>query len=490
MEGRPQRLGRPAPRFQAGSTLYSGLAEWLVSCISQGSYAIGDRLPSIRSLSASLEVSVNTVRQAYELLERRRYIDCRPQAGYFVRREPPPEPAPAPADRRLRPAELPFCRIYAEIKKRSGSPESAAMGLALTSPDLLPGDRLGSIMADLMRRRPADMLDLCVGPGDRELRRQIARIQLDAGIAGAADDIIVTNGCSEAVYLALAALCRPGEVVALESPAYFNFFEVLRELGLKALEIPSDPRDGLNVDVLRFAIEHHSPSACLVTPSFSNPSGSTMPDSSKLELVGILGAAGIPLIEDDAHGYLSWSASRPPAAKSFDRSGNVIYCGSFTKTLGAGLRLGWILPGRHAERIARLKAALNLAGASLSQAAAAAFLDAGGWARHLRRQRSAFATRVGAMRDLVAEAFPPGTRVSRSNGGILVWVELPSHLDADELFEAALAEGILFAPGSIFSASGAFRSHLRLNGSLSGPGVETALRRLGELACGLEKTVP
>ncbi len=481
MDGMPARpIGRSQLR-EGSSTLYSGVAEWVVARIAQGGYSIGDRLPSIRSLSESLEVSVNTVRQAYDLLERRRYIDCRPKSGYFVRREPPGEPEGSSAPLRLSPAELPFCKIYGEIRDRSASPQAAAMGLALTSPDLLPRAQLGSIMAELMRRDGERMLDLCVGAGDRELRRQIARLQAEAGISVPADGILVTNGCSEAVYLALGATCRRGDVVAVESPAYFSFFEVLRELGLKSLEIPSDPREGLSQDVLRFAIAHHSPSACLLSPTLSNPSGATMPDAAKRELVRLLDGAGIPLIEDDAHGYLSWSASRPPACKAYDRSGGVIYCSSFTKTLGAGLRLGWMASGRFADRVERQKPAMNLAGVGLTQAAAARFL-ADGSARHMRRLRAAIASRVGAMRDLVAEGFPEGTKVSRSAGGILVWAELPAGMDADLLFEAALREGILFAPGSIFTASGDFRGFFRLNGSLAGGEIECSVRRLGELA--------
>jgi len=463
-------------------TLYSEVAEWLVSRIAQGTYAIGDKVPSIRSLSETLEVSGNTVRRAYDLLERRRYIDCRPQSGYFVRKAPPPEPKEGGSISKLSPSELPFCKIYGEIRDRSSSPEAAAMGLALTSPDLLPSDRLSALMADVMRREGPRMLDLGAGSGDRELRRQIARLQVDAGISIPADGVIVTNGCSEAIYLALSAVCARGDIVAVESPAFFNFFEVFRELGLKSLEIPSTPRYGLNLDVLRFAIDHHAPAACLVTPTYSNPSGACMEESAKLALVQILDRAGIPLIEDDAHGYLSWSGARPPSCKAFDRSGNVIYCSSFTKTLGAGLRLGWMLPGRFSEDVARLKSALNLAGPGVTQAAVARFLAEGGWARHMRRLRALIAARVGAMRDLVAETFPVGTKVSRAGGGMLLWVELPEGSDADTLFEAALREDILFAPGSIFSASGGFRGFLRLNGSLSGAETDRAVRRLGELA--------
>jgi DNA-binding transcriptional MocR family regulator len=484
MDAIPAWSAGPAGLKEGSSTLYSGVAEWVVARISQGGYAIGDRLPSIRALSESLKVSVNTVRQAYDLLERRRFVDCRPKSGYFVRREPPQEPEASPVPVRLVPAELPFCRIYAEIRNRSASPQAAAMGLALTSPDLLPGGQLGSIMAGLMRREGERMLDLCVGAGDRELRRQIARLQAEAGISVPADGILVTNGCSEAVYLALSATCRRGDVVAVESPAYFNFFEVLRELGLKALEIPCDPREGLNLDVLRFAIAHHAPKACVASPTYSNPSGACMPEEAKRELVRILVEAGIPLIEDDAHGYLSWSGGRPSACKAYDRSGGVIYCSSFTKTLGAGLRLGWIAPGRYADRVERQKPAMNLAGVGLTQAAAASFL-ADGSARHMRRLRAAIAARVGAMRDLVAESFPPGTRVSRPAGGILVWAELPEGMDADLLFEAAVREDLLFAPGSIFTASGGFRGFLRLNGSLSGAETERSVRRLGELAAAL-----
>lgn len=463
-------------------TLYSGVADWIVECLTHGTFRVGDRVPSIRALSANLGVSMNTVREAYALLERRRYLECRPQSGYFVRMSPSHTPtmeASHPAS--MDPRKVVFCRIYGAFRERLDS-ASAALAVAAPDPVLLPTQRVLSCIADAMRRKSDRVTDYCMVPGLRALREQTARISVDAGAAFDPEEIVITTGCSEAVFLALMATCRAGDTIAVESPIYFNFLETISELGLQVLEIPSSPTEGMSVDALRFALAHHTISACLTIPSYSNPSGSLMSEAKKRELAELTAEHGVPLIEDDIYGELPFSGSRPPSCKSFDKTGNVIYCSSFSKTLGPGLRLGWIAPGKWYERVERLKSLMSVGNPSLEQYGIAAFLEHGGYERHLRTLRSALAERVADMRALVTATFPEGTRISAPAGGLLLWVELPDPCDSERLYAACVREDILFPPGSLFSASGGFKRHLRLNASAAGPEVEKAVRRIGELA--------
>lgn len=463
-------------------TLYGGVADWVVERLERGAFRVGDRVPSIRALSANLGVSMNTVREAYSLLERRRYIECRPQSGYFVRMAPCSTPAAEPAHpSRLNPREVVFCRIYGEFRESRNSP-TAALAVAAPDPALLPTKKLLSCMGDSLRRKGGRVLDYCMVPGLRPLREGMARISADSGTVLDADDILVTTGCSDAVFLALMATCRAGDTIAVESPIYYNFLESISELGIKVLEIPSSPTEGMSLEALRFALANHRISACLAIPSFSNPSGSLMGAARKKELVELLEDADVPLIEDDIFGELPFSGGRPPSCKSFDRTGNVLYCASFSKTLGPGLRLGWIAAGRRRERVERIKSLMNVGNPSLDQYGTAAYLERGGYERHVRSLRAALAERVADMRALISESFPEGTKVTSPSGGFVLWVELPEGADSERLYARCVREDILFPPGTLFSASGGYRRCLRLNASPAGPEIERAVRRIGQLA--------
>jgi len=191
----------------------------------------------------------------------------------------------------------------------------------------------------------------------------------------------------------------------------------------------------------------------------------------------------VPLIEDDLYGDLYFGQSRPRAAKSFDRRGLVLYCGSFSKTLAPGWRTGWVAPGRFRERVSLLKFAQTVASASLQQLAFAEFLAGGYYERHLRSLRKAVAATMRSMGDAVAAHFPGGTRATRPDGGGVLWVELPDGIPALELHQRGLAAGIAIAPGPIFSARQGYENCIRLNCGLTwSPRIEAAVATLGRIA--------
>ena len=251
-------------------------------------------------------------------------------------------------------------------------------------------------------------------------------------------------------------------------------------MGLKVLEIPSDS-EGMNLAVLDYAIRNNPVSACITIANFNNPLGSLMPDDKKRELVRFLAEHGIPLIEDDVYGDLAYGPSRPVSTKAFDESGLVLYCSSFSKTLAPGYRVGWIAPGRFKEKVTQLKALLNVASSSPTQLAIAEFLTNGGYDHHLRKIRRVYARQTALVREAVARHFPPGIRVSRPEGGYILWVELPEGKDAFRLYEAALLEGIGIAPGTIFTLGDRYRNCFRLNAAFWSESTEQALETLGGL---------
>ena len=470
--------------------LYESLAADLTGLIASGTFRPGDRLPSVRRLSAQRKVSVSTVLQAYMLLEERELIEVRPQSGYYVRTE---ERQRALDPRRISlpeleisspepdPAQVGLRELVMHVVRDSENPNLVQLGTALPNRDLLPTKRLNRIVATLAREQEQQSNGYFFPPGYEPLRVQIAKRAVVAGCSLSPADIVTTAGCSEAMELCLRAVCRPGDIVAIESPTYFGILQSIEALGLKALEIPTHPRDGISLGALRFALEHNPVRACLVVSNFNNPLGSCMPEEAKRELVELLAAHEIPLIEDDISGEIYYTEQRPVAAKTFDRKGLVLLCSSFSKDVCPGYRVGWTAPGRFKSAVEWLKFASSGVTASLPQMAVAEFIACGSYDHHLRRLRREYAFNVNQMTQAVVRGFPEGTRVTRPAGGFVLWVQLPETVDSLVLYRQALKVGVTLAPGYIFSASQKFRNFIRLNAAVWSKEVERAIGRLGEL---------
>jgi DNA-binding transcriptional MocR family regulator len=278
-----------------------------------------------------------------------------------------------------------------------------------------------------------------------------------------ADEIVITNGCQEALTLALRTVTVPGDVVAIESPTFYGLLQAIESLGLVALEIPTHPRDGISLEALQLALEQWPVKACIAVPNYSNPLGHCMPEERKQRLVDLLQEQRVSLIEDDVYGDLGFSQRRPFTCKARYTTGTVLYCASFSKSLSPGLRVGWILPGRYQEKVEYLKYVTSLATPTVPQLAAAQLLESGVYERHLRKVRVEYARAVERMIEAVDRYFPEGTKVTRPQGGFVLWIELAADVDSFELSRKLLARGISIAPGPIFSASQKYRNFVRLS---------------------------
>ncbi|MBN8466250.1 PLP-dependent aminotransferase family protein [Corallococcus exiguus] len=468
--------------------LYERVAERLKDAIAAGTLRPGERLPSVRQLSARERVSVSTVLQAYLHLESQGLIETRPQSGHYVRErerlrlaEPPVSRPPASA------TPVTVSDLVSHLYRSSREPRVVQLGTAWPAPELLPTRRLSRELGLLARERQAEGVMYDVPPGSKLLRQQLAKRSLEWGCALGADDFVTTSGASEAVHLCLVAAARKGDTIAIESPAYYGTLLAIESLGLKALEIPCHPRHGMELDALESALERRRVAAVLVVPSFSNPVGSCMPEANRRRLVELVTAHDVPLIEDDIYGDLHFGPERPRPCKAFDTRGQVLLCGSFSKTIAPGFRVGYVAPGRFRERVELLKFAHTVASPLLTQEAVARFLENGGYDRHLRALRRNLASQVEHVARAVAEHFPPGTRVALPSGGLLLWVQLPPSVDAHVLNARALETGISIAPGSIFSARpDSYRNFIRLScGQPWTPRIEAAVATLGSIASGL-----
>jgi DNA-binding transcriptional MocR family regulator len=462
---------------------YQIVADRLARMIEEGAFGPGAAAPSVRKLSRQWKVSITTVLKAYYLLEARGLLVPRPRSGFYVSsRLPSAPPEPALSDPDPDPSSVGMRELITMVIVRDTlNPKLIQLGAAHPASEHTATRQINRLMA-AAARRTGDRSGLYMTPaGNRSLRQQIVRHAVDAGCSLDADEIVITAGCGEAVSTCLQAVCKPGDTVAVESPICFDVFQYLENLGLKVLEIPTHPRDGISLEALRFALENNSVQACLVISNFNNPLGSCIPGDRKKELVRLMEAHDIPLIENDIFGDLHYSDKRPLSAKAFDTRGLVMWCGSFSKTLSPGLRVGWAAAGRYRPTVAWLKYSTSLATATLPQMAVAAFMAEGGFRKHLRRIRRIYRQRVADLRHAVIRFFPADIRVTDPAGGYLLWVELPESVDALELYRKALGEGIAITPGHLFSAGDRYRNFIRLNAANWTDEAVPSIQRLGSV---------
>lgn len=463
--------------------LYKRLAQHVEAAIARGSLKFGDRLPSLRALSVRHDVSISTALQTYRYLENRRFVEARPKSGYFVSSVNRTLKIPEPALHTPRASFVGKTQYVMEVLEASRRADVIPFGAAVPDPLLCPSAKLQRLMASALRRDSSLSSLYVLSIGHPELQRQIARRSIDFGCRLQPAEIVVTNGAMEALNLALRAVAHAGDTIALESPTFFGLLQLVESLGMKAVEIPTHPRDGISLEALDLATQNSGAvKACVVTANFQYPLGSLMSDANKKRIVKLLAARDVALIEDDICGDLYFGKTRPRAAKAWDDESNVILCSSFTKCLAPGLRVGWMAPGKYLARVEVLKLITSISTAALPQVAIARFMEDGGYDHHLRKLRRAFYDQTQRFADAIARYFPAETRMSLPRGGYLLWVELPKRVDAHRLFETAMRESIGIAPGAMFSNSERFNHYIRLNcGHLWSPPIERALRRLGEL---------
>ena len=449
-----------------GAFLYRQVIDLISDQIDAGTLRPGDRLPSLRRMSEQIGVSVPTVRQAYIELERQRRVESRPQSGFYVRGVPAnPIVRPGAA---FRPAAKPCpvaCRsLIDRVFDGLFSDELVPLGIANPTMAKPAAKSLNRTMKRVMARADGRQLTYAHTLGDPGLRRQIAYRYLDTG--GSAvdpDEICITNGGQEALLLALQAVAGPGDVIAVESPSYHGVLELIDSLGMLAIEVETCPEEGVQLEALAKTLDAHPVTACVFSTTLSNPLGVTMPDTARQALVAMIEQRRIALIEDDVYGDLRFDGVRPKPAEFHSRQGRVLTCGSFSKTAAPGYRIGWVLAGRYATGIERLKRSYSCSSGLLQQLTLAEFIASGDYDRYLKTLRPVLKCNAERMASLIAEHFPPDTRTSKPVGGSVLWLELPRGVDSEALFDRAIANGISIAPGLLFSPRRRYKNFIRLS---------------------------
>jgi len=452
-----------ADTHEPAEHLYLRMAESMASAIRSGTLTRGERMPSVRSLARQYGVSLATAVQAYRTLEDARLVEARPRSGYFVAARTPslPEPVAPPLPATALPVDV--SSLSEQVMRAAHDPAFVSLGAACPSAELFDQERIRRAFGRAVQRHRASLCQYEVGPGHESYRRAVSRYAMRFGCQLDPRAIIATGSCLDAISLALRAATQPGDIVALESPTYFGFLEILEHLHLRALEIPCHPRTGLSLDALQLALDTQPVRAVLAVPTLSNPLGVCMPAAERRQLARMVAAHDIPLIEDVLCNDLVEHDDKRRSVKSFDTTGHVMICGSFSKTVAPGIRLGWIEAGRWSSHVRRLKLATAGGQTPLLELAMADLLTQPGSGIQARRLQNALGARIDEARSLIAQSFPRGTRVTDPPGGTILWVELPPTVDSTVLFQACLAERIVIGPGTMFSATGRYRHNIRLS---------------------------
>lgn len=462
-------------------TLYLKIAKVIEEQIDSETLKLGDKLPSIRTIQRIYNVSINTAKQAFLELESKSLVESRPKSGYFVSKTSRRKFS-LPTAGKLKssleeknPQDL-ISKIFETLKDK----DIRQFSLGVPDKSLLPIAKLNKGMISALRNLDDSGTGYEPVQGSVNLRRAIAKWSLVLDGKLSADDIVTTSGTMNAIYNCLLAVTQRGDTIAVETPVYFGILHVAKSIGLDVIEIPNHPLTGVDLEALKRVLPKIT--ACCFISNFSNPLGCLMPDDHKKELVNMLTEYNIPLIEDDLYGDLFFGTERPKPCKAFDEAGIVLWCGSVSKTLAPGYRVGWVAAGKYKDRIIRQKLLQTISTPSLYQEVIADFMEHGRYDHHLRTLRAKLYNGCMQFQRAIEDYFPQNTKISQPQGGFMLWLELDKKIDTAKLYDIAINQKISFAPGRMFSLHDQYNNYMRLNFGLEwSPQVDLDLKRLGNI---------
>jgi len=463
--------------------LYQQVIDFIEHQQKIGALHPGDKLPSLRKLSRQFDISVPTVKQAYIELERQGQVCAKPQSGYYLQAVQARTLKPRPAKwAQCDPVEVQSRSMIEQVHAAVHLPDTVALGISNPIQAHPPDKALARLMRSVLSKVSEKAVSYGPVTGDAKLRMQLAFRYQDQGVEINPDDIVITNGAQEALSIALQCVAKRGDIIAIESPCFFGIIELIETLGMRALEVYTCTEDGVCVEDLTEAIKQYEITACLFSTAINNPLGSMKTDEQRQAMVSLLEQHNIPLIEDEVYSEIYFSDSKPKPAQLYSEKGLVMTCSSFSKTAAPGYRIGWLLPGKFEEQAKRIKRAQSASTPMLQQWTLNEYLLSGDYDRHLCVLRKTLAYNCERMRALIAEYFPPEVCISKPLGGSVLWLRCQSHVKTGEFFQQALAQGVSFAPGAIFSPSGKYQNYMRVSyGVQWGEDVETAIKVLGQL---------
>lgn len=463
--------------------LYQQVIDYIESQEKKGVFRAGDKLPSLRKLSKQLDISVPTVKQAYIELERQGSIYARPQSGYYLKAKQIRALLPMKGNwLNSSPAEIKCRSLIEQVHTAIHLPNTVALGISNPVNANPPDKSLSRLMKAVLSRFSEKAVSYGPINGDPKLRLSIALRYQEQGVAVDHEDIIITNGAQEALSIALQCVASKGDVVAVESPSFFGLLELIESLGMKAVEVYTCTENGVCTADLEKVLQKHNVKACLFTTTVNNPLGSMMSNEERKKLVELVESYNVPLIEDEVYSELYFTDEKPKPAEIFSKKGLVMTCSSFSKTAAPGYRVGWLLAGKYEEKAKRIKRAQSCSTAVLPQWTLSDYLISGEYDKHLKILRRKLQYNSERMRSLIAKHFPDEVCISEPKGGGVLWVRCRSHVDTGKLFHDAIKQGVSFAPGTIFSATGKYTNFMRISFGVQWEDtVEDAIKILGAI---------
>ncbi|MGY0218417.1 aminotransferase-like domain-containing protein [Endozoicomonadaceae bacterium StTr2] len=444
---------------------YEQLATELKAQIHQGVWQAGDKLPSLRQTAIDSGLSLMTVLNAYQLLESQGVITAREKSGYFVAPQHETLSYPQHHDRMYLSDKLDINEFVFSVLQSSKQAGVVPFGSAFPDPALFPQQALSRSLVKATQKMSATFAADNLPPGNLGLRKAISQRYAKYGMSVAPDEILITSGAMEALNLSLEMLTEQGDWVVVESPAFYGALQAIERLKLRAIAVATDPQQGIDLEALAEVLEQYPVKACWLMSQHQNPLGCTLSDTNKQKLYQLLQQHDVSLIEDDVYQelYSNGTGNRP--VKAYDSDGRVLHCGSFSKSLIAGYRVGWVAAGIHASKMQRLQLMSTLSTSAPMQLAIAEFIQSVQYERHLKRLRKQLHDRKTAIYTLLRQALPDTVKVNFTPGGYFLWLELPEHVDATTLYYQAIEQGISIAPGSLFSTEKQYHHYMRLNAS-------------------------
>lgn len=415
----------------------------------------GAKLPSVRGLAATLKVSTSTVVDAYERLVAEGAIQSRPGSGFYVASEAVPLSL-VDVGQRLDRAIDPF---WISRQSLDAAPDELKPGCGWLPPSWLPVDSLRRALRTVSRADAPALADYGSSLGLPPLRQLIVRRMADRGIEATPDQVMLTESGTQAIDLICRMLLEPGDTVLVDDPCYFNFQALLRAHRARMVGVPFTPT-GPDIELLRKTLAEHRPRLYITNSGIHNPTGATLSPVTAHRVLKLADEFGLTIVEDDI--FADFEHSPAPRLAAFDGLDRVIHIGSFSKTLSASVRCGFIAARPDwIDGLTDLKIATSFGSGRLAAELVYAVLSDGGYRKHLEALR----LRLSAARRDVATRLK-SLRIEpwlEPQAGLFLWCRLPDDLDAADVARAALARNIVLAPGNAFSLTQSARDFLRFN---------------------------
>lgn len=459
---------------------YSVFTNMIESGISKGLLKAGDKLPSIRSVKAEYNLSTTSVQSGYDYLVSKGLVKSIPRSGYIIA-EYLKEIVPSTALNTIV-KDAVFREKVMLTSKRLEHSESVSLNVATPADIFIPQNLILKTMQEVVREKGASLLRYYPNSGLLRLRELITKRYALHGAYLQSEELIITDGALQALYIALSSITCPGDIIAVESPCVFSILEVIANLGLRTIEIPISFPNGLDIELLEKVCIEHAVKAIVVTPNFHNPTGILMSDEQKKQVYEIAVAHNVPIVENDIYGDLYFEGNRPTNIRNYDTKGLVLTYSSFSKTLAPGLRIGWLAAGQYFAKVERLKFSLGRSVTPINQEVVIKLLQSTNYDKHLRGFRSKLAQQAVLLKEQFTTCFPSGLITSCPKGGYSLWCELSAHVDITLFYKKSEEVGVSFTPGETFSFTDWYDTCFRavFSHQLT-PGNLESIQRLGKV---------